>query len=74
MGAALIVLALSAPASAELKFKPGEDPKFNWANFEELKKTDLKGETLTVLVRGAALTRSSSIGARIFPRGDRRRR
>jgi len=48
MGAALTVLALSAPASAELKFAPGEDAKFNWANFEDLKKVDLKGETLTV--------------------------
>lgn len=48
LGAALAVLAFAAPASAELKFKPGEDAKFNWANFEELKKTDLKGETLTV--------------------------
>lgn len=33
--------------AADLKFKPGEGP-FNWANFEELKKVDLKGETLTV--------------------------
>lgn len=48
MGAALFVLALSAPASAELKFKPGEDARFDWANFEELKKTDLKGETLSI--------------------------
>jgi alpha-glucoside transport system substrate-binding protein len=38
----------SSPALAELKFKPGEDPKFNWANYEELKKVDLKGETLTI--------------------------
>jgi len=48
MGAALAVLALCAPASAELKFKPGEDARFNWANFEELKKVDLKGETLSI--------------------------
>jgi alpha-glucoside transport system substrate-binding protein len=48
MGAALTVLALCAPASAELKFAPGEDAKFNWANFEDLKKVDLKGETLAI--------------------------
>ena len=44
----MFALALTAPASAELKFKPGEDARFNWANFEELKKVDLKGETLTI--------------------------
>ena len=48
LGAAFFVTALTAPASAELKFPPGEDPKFNWANYEELKKVDLKGETLSI--------------------------
>ncbi len=48
LGAAFATLALSLPAQAELKFKPGEDPRFNWANYEELKKVDLKGETLTI--------------------------
>ena len=48
LGVALATLALSAPASAELKFKPGEDARFHWDNFEELKKSDLKGETLTI--------------------------
>jgi alpha-glucoside transport system substrate-binding protein len=48
LGVALTALALSGPASAELKFKPGEDSRFHWADFEELKKVDLKGETLTV--------------------------
>jgi alpha-glucoside transport system substrate-binding protein len=48
LGVALSALALAAPASAELKFKPGEDARFNWANFEDLKKVDLKGETLTI--------------------------
>lgn len=47
-GAALVALAWSLPAHAELKFKPGEDQKFHWANFDELKKVDLKGETLTI--------------------------
>ena len=48
LGVALAALALAAPASAELKFKPGEDARFNWANFDDLKKVDLKGETLTI--------------------------
>ncbi len=48
LGAALAALAVAAPASAELKFKPGEDSKFHWENFEDLKKVDLKGETLSI--------------------------
>jgi len=48
LGAALAALALAAPASAELKFKPGEDAKFTWQNFEDLKKVDLRGETLSI--------------------------
>jgi alpha-glucoside transport system substrate-binding protein len=47
LGVAALALALSTPALAELKYKPGEGP-FNWANFDELKKVDLKGETLTI--------------------------
>lgn len=35
-------------ADSELKFKPGEDKRFNWDSYEALKKTDLKGETVTV--------------------------
>jgi alpha-glucoside transport system substrate-binding protein len=48
VGVAALALLLTSPAMAELKFKPGEDTRFSWANFEELKKVDLKGETLTV--------------------------
>jgi alpha-glucoside transport system substrate-binding protein len=48
LGAAFAALTLSLPAQAELKFKPGEDPKFHWANYDDLKKVDLKGETLTI--------------------------
>jgi alpha-glucoside transport system substrate-binding protein len=48
LGAAFFVTVLSAPASAELKFAPGEDARFDWANYDELKKVDLKGETLSV--------------------------
>lgn len=47
-GIALAALALSWPAAAELKFNPGEDARFTWENFEELKKVDLKGESLSV--------------------------
>jgi alpha-glucoside transport system substrate-binding protein len=48
LGVAALALALSAPAfSADLKYKPGDGP-FNWSNFEDLKKVDLKGETLTI--------------------------
>jgi len=48
LGSALAALALASPASAELKFKPGEDPRFTWSDFEALKKVDLKGETLSI--------------------------
>nr|WP_321444975.1 ABC transporter substrate-binding protein [uncultured Cohaesibacter sp.] len=49
MGVAVAALAAgSAQAMDHLKFKPGEDARFNWASYEELKKTDLKGETITV--------------------------
>ncbi|MEP9372260.1 ABC transporter substrate-binding protein [Mesorhizobium sp. KR1-2] len=48
LGVALAALALGAPAHAELKFKPGEDARFHWADLDELKKVDLKGETLTI--------------------------
>jgi len=48
LGAALAALALSAPAQADLKFKPGEDSRFHWDNYEALQKVDLKGETLTI--------------------------
>jgi alpha-glucoside transport system substrate-binding protein len=48
LGAALAALAFAAPASAELKFPPGEDARFHWDNFEALKQVDLKGETLSI--------------------------
>jgi alpha-glucoside transport system substrate-binding protein len=44
---AALALTLAGAAQAELKFKPGEGP-FNWANFEDLKKVDLKGEQITI--------------------------
>ena len=48
LGVATLALALTTPAMAELKYKPGEDARFNWANFEDLKKVDLKGESLSI--------------------------
>ena len=48
LGVAAAALFIGGPASAELKFKPGEDAKFTWSNFEDLKKVDLKGETLSI--------------------------
>lgn len=46
---AAFALAAGAAGAAELKFKPGEDSKFNWASYEEFKKNnDLSGQTLTI--------------------------
>ncbi|MBN9038412.1 MAG: carbohydrate ABC transporter substrate-binding protein [Rhizobiales bacterium] len=48
-GVALCALGLAASASAaDLKFKPGEDSRFHWADYDGLQKVDLKGQTLTV--------------------------
>ena len=48
-GVALAALTLySVPASAELKFAPGEDSRFTWSDYETLQQTDLSGETLAV--------------------------
>jgi alpha-glucoside transport system substrate-binding protein len=41
LGAALAAIFVTTPALAELKYKPGEDAKFTWANLDELKKVDL---------------------------------
>ncbi|MEK1870046.1 MAG: ABC transporter substrate-binding protein, partial [Ensifer adhaerens] len=49
LGVAAFALIAGAAGAADLKFKPGEDTKFNWASFEEFKKGhDLKGQTLTI--------------------------
>src|SRR3990170_1504222 len=48
LGAAVCALLYASPALAELKFKPGEDARFHWSDFDTLKKVDLKGETLTI--------------------------
>ena len=49
MTAALALLMAGGASAADLKFKPGEDAKFNWQSFEDFKKGhDLKGQTLTI--------------------------
>ena len=48
LGVAVLALALASPALAELKFEPGKDARFHWADYDALKKVDLKGETLTI--------------------------
>lgn len=48
LSVAALALMIAGPAAAELKFKPGEDARFKWADFVALKKVDLKGETLTI--------------------------
>ncbi len=49
LGVAVLALTAVSAGAADLKFKPGEDSKFNWASLEEFKKGhDLKGETLTI--------------------------
>lgn len=46
-GVAAAVVATASVSAADLPFAPGEGD-FNWASFEELKKTDLDGEQVTV--------------------------
>lgn len=47
--AALMALFAGSAGAADLKFKPGEDSRFNWSSLEEFKAGhDLKGQTLTI--------------------------
>lgn len=48
MTVAAAALVAGSVTGQELKFAPGEDSKFNWASYEELKKTQLNGEQLTI--------------------------
>lgn len=48
MTVAAAALMAGSVGAQELKFAPGEDAKFNWASFEELKKTQLDGEQITI--------------------------
>ncbi|GEO85225.1 MULTISPECIES: ABC transporter substrate-binding protein [Alphaproteobacteria] len=49
MTVAAAALLAGAAGAADLKFKPGEDAKFNWASLDSFKKThDLKGQTLSI--------------------------
>ncbi|MBM7035146.1 ABC transporter substrate-binding protein [Vibrio ulleungensis] len=46
--AVALAIASTSTFAADLMFAPGEDDRFNWQSFEELKAMDLKGETITV--------------------------
>ncbi|HEY0122511.1 MAG TPA: ABC transporter substrate-binding protein [Rhizobium sp.] len=50
MTVAAAVLAAGTAMSADLKFQPGQDSKFNWKSYDDFKSAhaDLKGETLTI--------------------------
>ena len=50
IGVAVAALFAGAAGAQELKFAPGEDPRFNWKSFEDFKAAhgDLKGESLTL--------------------------
>ncbi len=49
LGVALTTLTGVAAADSHLKFKPGEDSRFNWASYEEFAgKYDLSGQTMTL--------------------------
>jgi alpha-glucoside transport system substrate-binding protein len=49
MGVAALSLMAGIAQAADLKFKPGEETRFNWASYEDFKKGhDLKGQTLTI--------------------------
>ncbi|WP_205563260.1 ABC transporter substrate-binding protein [Cohaesibacter haloalkalitolerans] len=49
LGAAITALSVGSLQAAELKFKPGEDAKFNWSSYEQFKSAvDLSGESLTI--------------------------
>lgn len=45
---ALVMGAAGFASAAELKFKPGEDPRFNWESYEAFKSTAPSGKKLTV--------------------------
>ena len=48
--AAAMALFAGSAGAAELKFKPGEDARFNWASFEEFKKAHgaSSGQSVTI--------------------------
>ncbi|MDP3958752.1 MAG: alpha-glucoside ABC transporter substrate-binding protein, partial [Pseudorhodobacter sp.] len=47
-GAAALALLSGAALAQDLKFAPGEDARFNWADFDALKAVDLKGQSLKI--------------------------
>lgn len=53
-GAIAIALSASPAFAADLKFTPGEDGRFTWTNYDELKKHNFQGETVTIAGRWLA--------------------
>jgi alpha-glucoside transport system substrate-binding protein len=47
-GAVALAISTSTAFAADLKYTPGDDDRFNWQSYEELKNMDLKGETVTI--------------------------
>ena len=47
-GAAALALLAGGALAQDLKFAPGEDARFNWADFDALKAVDLKGQSLKI--------------------------
>ena len=45
---AMVALMIGSAQARDLKFAPGEDPKFNWASYEGFKQ-DLSGQEITIL-------------------------
>ena len=73
LGVALAALAFAAPASAELKFKPGEDAKFTLGEFRRPQEGRPEGRDAFDLRPVARRGRGAgALGARLFHRGDRR--
>lgn len=48
IAAAISLLATTSASASDLIFPVGEDSRFNWASFEELKSDDLAGQELSV--------------------------
>ncbi|YBV94825.1 ABC transporter substrate-binding protein (plasmid) [Phyllobacteriaceae bacterium JZ32] len=66
LGVAVAALCATFAHAADLKFKPGEDPRFTWKSYEDFKAGhDLSGQTLTVFGpwRGEDETLFKSIAA-----------
>ena len=48
VSAAALALIAGGAFAQDLKFKPGEDAKFNWASYDEWDAKDLSGQALRI--------------------------